>query len=68
MRRQAGLDIIVDRAKDKSVDPTRISEGSAFFTSTIDSFNRVRDAEMVEKYIGLSEEGNESTEFLSAHT
>ena len=36
------------------------------FTSTIDSFNRVRDAEIVKDHIGLAEKGDDKTKFVSA--
>jgi hypothetical protein len=36
------------------------------FTSTIDSVNRVRDADIVSRCRGISEEGNEKTQFQSA--
>ena len=57
------LDMLMDRVMKKSVELKKQSGHSALFTSTIDSFNRMRDAKMVKDYIGLAEEGNDSVSY-----
>ena len=61
----AGLDIMVRRASEISGEEKRTLDQSARFTSTIESFNRVRDAEMVKEHIGIAEEGNDECKFVS---
>ena len=63
----AGLDSLMSRAMKKSVEVVKKPEHSALCTSTIDSFNRVRDQASVKKHIGLPEEGNDNTMLVSAH-